>query len=138
MPQAHNILTDNSLSIASLPFCDHLSCTYTELANEEPGHMQLCMRRKNYYPVCICICVYICGPKNWLFSALLLENLLLSVMSCLFFEFKHLQCGLLHPVSCTDSGVIHAFSNKMWTSLWPRNIFFWTLTTHHTLWARLD
>ena len=114
--QAHNILTDNSLSIASLPFCDHLSCICTELANEEPGHMQLL---NNYYPVRVCIC----GQKNWLFSALPLENLLLSVMSCLFFDFKHLQCGLLRPASCTDR-VIHAFPNKMRTSPWPRNIFF--------------
>ena len=38
--------------------------------------------------------------KYRLFSALLLENLLLSVICCLLdLEFKLLQCGLLHPVS---------------------------------------
>ena len=72
--QAHNILTDNSLSIASLPFCDHLSCTCTELANEEPGHMQLLNEEKQLLP---CTRMYMCvhmWPKNWLFSALPLEN----------------------------------------------------------------
>ena len=34
-----------------------------------------------------------------LFSALLLENLLLIVICSLPFEFKRLQCGLLRPVS---------------------------------------
>ena len=44
------------------------------------------------------------------------------------------MCGLLHP--CTDR-VIHAFPNETWRFLWPRNIFLWAFTTHHTLWARL-
>ena len=52
------------------------------------------------------------STKNRLFSALPLENLLLSVICCLLFEFKHLQCGLLRPVSYTDRA-IHAFPNKM-------------------------
>ena len=82
------------------------------------------------------ICIYICRQKNRLFNALLLENLLLSVICCLLFEFKRLQCGLLRPASCTDR-VIHAFPNKTWRPPWPRNIFFWALTAHHTLWARL-
>ena len=63
-------------------------------------------------------------------------NLLLSVICCLLFEFKRLQCGLLCPVSCTNR-VIHAFPNKTRGLLRPQNIFFWTLTAHHTLWARL-
>ena len=49
--------------------------------------------------------------KNRLFSALLLANILLSVICCLLFEFKCLQCGLLHPPSCTDRA-IHAFPGK--------------------------
>ena len=80
--------------------------------------------------VCIYVCVYM-WPKKQAVYALPLENLLLSVMSCLL-----LQCGLLHPASCTNR-VIHAFPNKTRASPWPRNIFFWTLMAHHTLWARL-
>ena len=37
------------------------------------------------------------NKKNRLFSALPLENLLLSVMHCLHLKFKCLQCGLLRP-----------------------------------------
>ena len=51
------------------------------------------------------------NKKNRLFSALPLKNLLLNVIYCLLFKFKHLQCGLLHPASCTDRA-IHAFPNK--------------------------
>ena len=66
----------------------------------------------NYCPVRICatelLCiwshrfVYVCmymWSKNWLFSDLLLENLLLSVICCLLFKFKRLQCGLLCPTT---------------------------------------
>ena len=56
-----------------------------------------------------------------------------TVIYCLLFKFKHLQCGLLCPASCTDR-VIRTFPNKMWRPPWPRNIFFWVLTAHHTLW----
>ena len=42
------------------------------------------------------------STKNRLFSALPLEDLLLSVICCLLFKFKRLQCGLLCPASCTD------------------------------------
>ena len=35
--------------------------------------------------------------KNRLFSALLLENLLLYVIYCLLFKFKRLHCGLVRP-----------------------------------------
>ena len=72
--------------------------------------------------LCVHVYIYICQQKNRLFSALPLENLLLSVMRCLLFKFKRLQCGLLHPASCTDRA-IYAFPNKTWTSPWPRNIF---------------
>ena len=48
--------------------------------------------------------------KNFL-AALMLETFLLSVICCLLFQFKCLQCGFLSPVSCTDKA-IHAFSNK--------------------------
>ena len=85
--------------------------------------------------VCI-IYIYVCmSTKNRLFSALPLENLLLSIICCLL-EFKHLQCGLLRPTSYTDRA-IHAFPNKMRRPPWPRNIFFRVLTAHHTLWARV-
>ena len=72
-----------------------------------------CMHSKGYAfsYIRLCICVYVCQQKNRLFSALPLENLLLSVICCLVFKFKHLQCGLLRPASCTDR-VIHAFPNK--------------------------
>ena len=44
--------------------------------------------------------LYICmSTKNRLFSTLPLKNLLLSVISCFLFEFKHLQCGLLRRFS---------------------------------------
>ena len=56
------------------------------------------------------MCIYM-STKNRLFSALLLKNLLLSVMCCLLFEFKRLQYGLLRPASCTD-GVIPACFSK--------------------------
>ena len=46
--------------------------------------------------------IYICRQKNRRFSALPLENLLLSVIYCLLFKFKRLQCGLLLPASYTD------------------------------------
>ena len=80
--------------------------------------------------------IYICmSTKNRLFSALLLENLLLSVICCLLFKIKCLQCGLLlRPVSCKDRA-IHAFPNKMLSFPWPWNIFLCALTSHHTLWA---
>ena len=58
------------------------------------------------------------STKNRLFSALPLENLLLNVIYCLLFKFKRLQCGLLHPASCTDR-VIHAFPNKTCRSPGP-------------------
>ena len=80
--------------------------------------------------------IYIYHQKNRLFSALPLKNLL-SVTAACSFKFRRLQCGLLHPASCTDR-VIHAFSNKTWRSPWPRNIFLWALTVHHTLWAVLQ
>ena len=62
----------------------------------------------NFYPVriraaglCVWSCrfvYYICmSTKNRLFSALPLENLLLSVICCLLFDFKCLQYGLLRP-----------------------------------------
>ena len=59
----------------------------------------------------VCVCMYNYYVDR-LFSALPLANILLSVICCLLFEFKHLQCGLLCPVSCTDR-TIHAFPNKM-------------------------
>ena len=66
--------------------------------------------------LCAYMCIYIMYvKKNRLFSALPLENLLLSVTCCLLFKFKYLQCGLPCPVSCTDRvHVIHAFPNKTW------------------------
>ena len=72
--------------------------------------------------------------KQAVYSVLLLEKFLLSVTTCcLLFEFKRLQCDLLHPASCTD-GAIHVFPRRL---PWPQNIFFWALTAHHTLWARM-
>ena len=80
------------------------------------------------------------STKNRLFSALLLEKLLLhvSVICCLLFEFKCLQCGLLHPTSYT-ARAIHAFPNKTRRPPWPWNIFFWALTARHThgLWRTM-
>ena len=92
------------------------------------------------YPVCICtagLCVwshqfvYMYVNKKRLFGALPFENLLLSVICYLLFEFECPKCGLLHPVSCTDRA-IHAFPNKMWKPL-ALKYFLWVLTAHHTL-----
>ena len=77
-------------------------CTYAQQGYAF-GRVSLCTY--------VCTCTYICRQKNRLFSALPLKNLLLSVMRCLLFKFKRLQCGLLRPASCTDR-VIHAFPNK--------------------------
>ena len=84
--------------------------------------------RVNYYPVRVCVWshqfVYIrilfifMSTKNRLFSGLPFKNLLLSVIYCLLFEFKHLQCDLLCPASCTDRA-IHAFPNKTCRSPGP-------------------
>ena len=74
------------------------------------SRIRLCI----YMYVCVCVCVqcmYV-NKKNRQFGALPLENLLLSVICCLPFKFKCLQCGLLRPASCTDRA-IHAFPNKM-------------------------
>ena len=81
----------------------------------------------------ICIYMYVCQQK----TGCLVPYLLLSVICCLLFEFKHLQCGLLRPVSYTDRA-IHVFPNKARRPPWPWNIFFWVLMAHHTLWARLE
>ena len=43
-----------------------------------------------YAYIYIYIFIYVCQQKNRLFSAL---NLLLSVICCLLFKFKRLQCG---------------------------------------------
>ena len=58
----------------------------------------VCVRTYKY------ICIYM-STKNRLFSALLLKNFLLSVICCWLFEFKCLQCGLLHPASSTDRAI---------------------------------
>ena len=92
-------------------------CTYAQQGYAF-GHVGLCTY----------VYVYLL-TKNTLFSALLLENLLLSVMCCLLFEFKRLQCGFLRPASCTDRA-IHAFPIRCGGPLAP-NIFFWALTAHH-------
>ena len=81
------------------------------------GRVGLCMYVRNY----VYIYIYI-DKKTRLFSALLLENLLLSVIYCLLFEFKRLQCGLLHSASYTDRA-IYAFPNKTRRPPWPQNIF---------------
>ena len=84
----------------------------------------------------VCVYIYICGQKWAVYSVLMLKNLLLCVMSCLLNKFKHLQCGLLHPASCTDRE-IHAFPKKTWISPGLKIIMisFWALTKHHSLWA---
>ena len=65
--------------------------------------------------------LYLCQQKNRLFSALLLENLLLSVLYYFLTDFKCLQCVLLHAARCTDRvHVIHAFQNKMWRPSGPK------------------
>ena len=95
-------------------------------------HAGLCVWSRQFVCVlCTCTYMYIymyiyiymyVNKKNRLFSTLPLENLLPSVICCLLFQFKHLQCGLLCPVSCTDR-VIHAFPKKTCGSPWPRNIY---------------
>ena len=81
----------------------------------------------------LCICM---ATKNRLFSALMLENLLLSVICCFLFEFKRLQCGLLHPASCTDRA-IHVFPSK--TRRPPASKYFlprFNSTPHPLAWPR--
>ena len=63
------------------------------------------------------------STKIRLLSALLLDNLQLSVFYYFLTEFKCLQYGLLCPASCTD-GAIHAFLNKKVEAPRPQNIFF--------------
>ena len=48
------------------------------------------------------LCMYACGQKIDLFSALLFEKLLPCVLYYLILEFKHLQSGFLRPASCTS------------------------------------
>ena len=92
--------------------------------------------------VSVCVHTYVHTnfhvDKNRLLSALLLEKLLLSVICCLLFEFKSLQCGLLHPVSYTDTA-IHAFPDKMQKSPWPPKYFLLSFnsTPHPRLCMRL-
>ena len=66
----------------------------------------LCMYmyvRQCYAFGCICLCVYVISCV-WP-----LENL--SILYYLLAEFKHLPCGFLHSLCCTDLA-IHASSNK--------------------------
>ena len=82
--------------------------------------------------VYVCMYIYIHVDKIRLFSALLLEKLLLSVVCSLLFGFKRLQCGLLHPASYTDRA-IHAFPNKMRKPPCPEIFSSDLKTAHHTL-----
>ena len=77
------------------------------------------------------ICVYICQQKR-LFSALLLANFLLSVICCLLFEFKRLQCGLLHPASCTTEQLM-LFQIRCLAPLTPKYFFLSYNGTPHPL-----
>ena len=52
----------------------------------------------------VCVYVYM-WPKINLFSALPFEKHLLCVLYFLIMEFKRLQSGFLHPVSCTDEAI---------------------------------
>ena len=70
----------------------------------------LCIQLHPFVYIYVYIYIYM-STKNRVFSALPLENLLLSVICYLLFKFKRLQCGLLRPASCTDRA-IHAFPNK--------------------------
>ena len=113
----------------------------------------VCVICEYFYLLCICatkpvmwlvasvcirmyVCMYVFQQKYRLFSALLLKNLLLCVTCWLHFKIKCLQCGLLHPASCTDR-VIHAFPSRTWRFHWHWNTFFWALLAHHTLLVRL-
>ena len=60
--------------------------------------------------VCVYMYIYIYMYMYRLFSALPLENLLVSVICCLIFKFKRLQYGLLCPASCTDRVILACFS----------------------------
>ena len=58
-----------------------------------------------YVCVCVCVCMYVCGQKIDLFSVLLFEKFLLSVLYYLILEFKRLQSGFLRPASCIDGAI---------------------------------
>ena len=72
------------------------------------------------FAVCTYICMYYLLTKKQAVY-LLLANFLLSIICFLFFEFKSLQCGLLHPASCT-ARAIHAFQKNTctWAPLAPK------------------
>ena len=55
--------------------------------------------------VCMYVYVCICGQKIDLFSVLLVEKFLLSVLYYLILEFKRLQSGFLCPANCTDGAI---------------------------------
>ena len=85
----------------------------------------------SFYKSCWRLVYLYINKSNRLFSALLLENLLLSVIHCLLFEFKHLQCGLLRPVSCTDR-VIHTFPNRQSLFVRFQTPYSWLFVRQHT------
>ena len=60
----------------------------------------VCVCMYNY--IYVCIIIIIMCPKTGCLGPIPLEDLLLimSVICCLFYEFKYLLCGLLHAASC--------------------------------------
>ena len=74
--------------------------------------------------------MYIMSTKNRLFSALPLENLLLSVICCLLFDFKCLQFCLLLPASCTDRA-IHVFQIRQGGPLAPKFLCYNSFDVMH-------
>ena len=68
------------------------------------------------------------STKNRLFSALPLENLLLSVIYCLFFEFKMPPVWFATSSELyRQSNWIHAFPNKTWRAPLALEIFSYEL-----------
>ena len=125
-------------NIAIIKICSTLLvvtlCTYAQQAYTF-GCIGFCTYVRIYIYIYIYI-IYIRSPqlknmstKNRLFIALPLENLLLSVICCLLFKFKRLQCSLLHPASYIDRA-IHTFPNKTWR---PLALKYFLLNTPHPL-----
>ena len=91
------------LMMILLPILDLLPCAHMR-SRVMRLIMSVCVR------ISIFIYLYMSTKKE---AVSPLENLLLSVVCCLLFDFKHPQCGLLHPASYTDRA-IHAFPNNTW------------------------
>ena len=121
MQPVHGTIVSFSKQLVHMVYCSlNVLKNYSVLAR----FLSCALMRSRVMHLVMSVCVRICIYDR---KSTAKYNELLAL-----YKFKCLQSGLLHPVSCKDR-VIHAFPNKTWRSPWPRNIFFWALTAHHTL-----